>query len=362
MVGRRKEKFRMRVPGIEDAGSTECLASDLAACGRIIRDGSKSFHAASLLLPRDVRAAAYALYAFCRVSDDAVDEGVHPEVALQDVRRRLRLAEAGQPDPTSVDRAFAWVLRSYGIPSAVPEALVEGFEWDSQGRRFETLEDVKSYAARVASTVGVMMTLVMGVRSRVALARACDLGLAMQLTNIARDIGEDARAGRCYLPIQWLREAGLTAEGLGALSEADDRVRILTERMLDAARPLYDSGLTGIALLPEACRPAIRAAAAIYAEIGAEIARAGHDSIAQRAVVSKRRKIAIAAGSFIPGRSGNADHAAPAAPECQFLVDAVEAAPAPPREAVDALKAGSAPWAIDLFLRLEQRDLYPEQA
>jgi len=352
----------MRVPGIEDAGSTECLASDLAACGRIIRDGSKSFHAASLLLPRDVRAAAYALYAFCRVSDDAVDEGAHPEVALQDVRRRLRLAEAGQPDPTSVDRAFAWVLRSYGIPSAVPEALVEGFEWDSQGRRFETLEDVKSYAARVASTVGVMMTLVMGVRGRVALARACDLGLAMQLTNIARDIGEDARAGRCYLPIQWLREAGLTAEGLGALSEADDRVRILTERMLDAARPLYDSGLTGIALLPEACRPAIRAAAAIYAEIGAEIARSGHDSIAQRAVVSKRRKIALAAGSFIPGRSGNADRNAPAAPECQFLIDAVEAAPAPPPEAVDALKAGSAPWAIDLFLRLEQRDLYPEQA
>lgn len=338
--------------------SDERLASDLAACGQIIRDGSKSFHAASMLLPRDVRAAAYALYAFCRVSDDAVDEGADPQAALIDVRRRLRQAYAGEPDPTSVDRAFAWVLEAYAIPFEVPAALVEGFEWDAQGRRFETLEDLKAYAARVASTVGVMMTLVMGVRSREALARACDLGLAMQLTNITRDIGEDARAGRCYLPSAWLRETGLTPDDLGGLSEADDRVRGLTERMLDTARPLYKSGLSGIALLPEGCRPAIRAAAAIYAEIGAEIARAGHDSVSHRAVVSKRRKIALAASSFIPAASGSADRSAPCAPSCQFLVDAVGAVPPPPPRA-DTPKAGSAPWAIDLFLRLEQRDLYP---
>jgi phytoene synthase len=92
----------MRVSGTDSAAE---LASDLAACGRIIRDGSKSFHAASLLLPRDVRAAAYALYAFCRVSDDAVDEGAHPEAALQDVRRRLKLADAGQPDLSKTPRA-----------------------------------------------------------------------------------------------------------------------------------------------------------------------------------------------------------------------------------------------------------------
>lgn len=336
------------------------LANDLAACGRIIRDGSKSFHAASLLLPRDVRAAAYALYAFCRVSDDAVDNGAQPREALQDVRRRLRLAHAGQPDPTSVDRAFAWVLDAYAIPMAVPAALVEGFEWDAEGRRFETLEEVKAYAARVAATVGVMMSLVMGVRGRDALARACDLGLAMQLTNIARDIGEDARAGRCYLPGAWLRGMSLTANDLGALSEADDRVRDLTERMLDAARPLYAAGVSGIAMLPEACRPAIRAAASIYAEIGAEIARSGHDSIGRRAVVSKRRKIALAAGSFIPARTLPPNAAAPAAPECEFLIAAVEASE-PPAPLAEVPKSGSAPWAIDLFLRLEQRDLYPTE-
>lgn len=335
------------------------LAADLAACGRIIQAGSKSFHAASLLLPREVRAAAYALYAFCRVSDDAVDTGADPVAALHDIRRRLRLAHAGQPDPTSVDRAFAWVLNAYGIPVSVPEALIEGFEWDAAGRRFATLDELKAYGTRVASTVGVMMTLVMGVRSRAALARACDLGLAMQLTNIARDIGEDARAGRCYLPADWLHEVGLSVLDLGALSEADDRVRVLTARMLDAAQPLYAAGINGIAYLPEACRPAIRAAAAIYSEIGSEIARAGHDSIGQRAVVSKRRKIALAAGSFIPGRPSEADPAAPPSAACAFLIDAVDAAPPPLPPFADAPKAGSAPWAIDLFLRLEQRALYP---
>jgi 15-cis-phytoene synthase len=335
------------------------LARDLAACGQIIRDGSKSFHAASLLLPRDVRAAAYALYAFCRVADDLVDLGADPDAALQEVRRRLRLAHAGQPDPDSVDRAFAWVLSAYGIPYEVPAALVEGFAWDAEGRQFETISDVKAYAARVAATVGLMMTLVMGERSRAALARACDLGLAMQLTNIARDIGEDARAGRCYLPTEWLREAGLSVENLAALSEADDAVRNLTARMLDEARPLYQSGVSGIALLPEACRPAIRAAAAIYAEIGAEIARAGHDSIAQRAVVSKRRKIALAAGSFIPARTTSANRAAPPQPECAFLIEAVEACPPPARPFSETPRSGTAPWAIDLFLRLEQRSLYP---
>lgn len=336
------------------------LAGDFAACGRIIRDGSKSFHAASLLLPRDVRAAAYALYAFCRVSDDAVDLGTDPAGALLDLRRRLRQAYAGQPDRASVDRAFAWVVSAYSIPAALPEALLEGFEWDATGRSFETLSDVKSYAARVAAAVGVMMSLVMGVRSREALARACDLGMAMQLTNIARDIGEDARAGRCYLPLEWLREAGLSPGDLAGLAEADSPVRALTARMLDAARPLYRSGVSGIALLPEACRPAIRAAASIYAEIGAEIARGGHDSIARRAVVSKRRKIALAAGSFIPVRTEEADADLPPAPECAFLIEAVAAAPLPKPQVADIPRAGTAPWAIDLFLRLEQRDLQAE--
>ena len=107
-----------------------------------------------------------------------------------------------------------------GDPAALPEALLEGLAWDAEGRSYETLDDLFDYAARVAGTVGVMMTLIMGVRSPEALARACDLGVAMQLTNIARDVGEDARMGRIYLPRQWLREAGVDAEAFLADPQA----------------------------------------------------------------------------------------------------------------------------------------------
>ena len=99
------------------------------------------------------------------------------------------------------------------IPRALPEALLEGFAWDAAGRRYETLDEVEHYAARVAGCVGAMMTLVMGRRDPAILARACDLGVAMQLTNICRDVGEDARAGRLYLPLAWLRDNGIDPDG-----------------------------------------------------------------------------------------------------------------------------------------------------
>ncbi|MFN7056773.1 phytoene/squalene synthase family protein, partial [Hyphomonas sp.] len=183
---------------------------DLADCARIIREGSKSFHAASLLLPQDVRAAARALYAFCRIADDKVDDGADPTKALAQLHQRLDAAYAGKPWDNAVDRAFAWVVAVHAIPKAVPAALLEGFAWDAEGRRYASLDDLAAYGVRVAGTVGVMMALVMGVRSPEALARAIDLGIAMQLTNIARDIGEDARHARCYLPQDWLLEAGVT--------------------------------------------------------------------------------------------------------------------------------------------------------
>ncbi len=184
---------------------------DLVRCREILREGSKSFHAASLLLPARVRAPASAVYAFCRVADDAVD-AVSPREApasLERLRGRLDRAYAGAPNDHPVDRAFADVVRRYDIPRAVPDALLEGFAWDVEGRRYETLSDVLAYSARVASAVGVMMTLLMGPRARGVHARACDLGAAMQLTNICRDVGEDARNGRVYLPTDWLVEEGI---------------------------------------------------------------------------------------------------------------------------------------------------------
>ncbi len=168
---------------------------DLAECRALIRTGSLSFHAASRLLPGRVRDPALALYAFCRVADDEVDEGGDKTDAVLRLRDRLDLIYAGRPRAAAPDRAFAAVVEGFEMPRALPEALLEGMAWDAVGRRYDTLSGVLDYSARVAAAVGAMMCVLMRVREADALARACDLGLAMQLTNIARDVGEDARAG-----------------------------------------------------------------------------------------------------------------------------------------------------------------------
>src|SRR5262249_45942277 len=153
-----------------------------------IRTGSKSFFAASLLLPSRVRQPALALYAFCRVADDAIDAGVGVD-PLGHLRERLALAYAGQPVASAPDRAFADVVRRYSVPRELPEALLEGFLWDTQGRRYEDQAALYAYAARVAGSVGGMMACLMETRGSEIVARACELGVAMQLTNIARDVG-----------------------------------------------------------------------------------------------------------------------------------------------------------------------------
>ncbi|MEL6751503.1 MAG: squalene/phytoene synthase family protein, partial [Pseudomonadota bacterium] len=152
-----------------------------AECLDIIKQGSKSFHFASLVLPRNMRLAATALYAFCRVSDDLVDEPRATMEAVRRLRERLDLAYAGTPLDHVADRAFAEVVAAYDIPKTVPLSMIEGFEWDLQDKRYETIGDVIDYSARVAGTVGIMMSLVMQRRSARTLARACDLGVAMQL-------------------------------------------------------------------------------------------------------------------------------------------------------------------------------------
>ncbi|MGB3625153.1 MAG: phytoene/squalene synthase family protein, partial [Henriciella sp.] len=182
---------------------------DFGHCRRMIKTGSKSFHFASLMLPADIRKAAFATYAFCRLADDEIDLGSDPAAALDQLSERLDLIYADKPADSPIDRAFCHVVRAYDLPRALPEALLEGMRWDSEGRTYQTLDDLLDYAARVAGSVGAMMTVLMGNRTGVAAARACDLGLAMQLTNIARDVGEDARAGRLYLPLDWMAEAGI---------------------------------------------------------------------------------------------------------------------------------------------------------
>jgi len=238
---------------------------DLEHCRNVIRTGSLSFHAASKLLPASVRDPALALYAFCRLADDEVDEGNNKGRAVLDLRDRLDQAYAGTPLNAPEDRAFATIIEEFDMPRALPEALLEGLAWDAIERRYDTLSDVRGYSARVASAVGAMMCVLMRVRDENALARACDLGVAMQLTNIARDIGEDARAGRIYLPLEWMEEAKIDVGQFFANPQATSEIRRMVRKLLAEAHRLYIRSEAGISALPLRARTGIFAARYIYA-------------------------------------------------------------------------------------------------
>ena len=266
-------------------------ADDLEYCREAIRHGSLSFHAASKLLPARVRDPALALYAFCRLADDEVDLKRDKVASVLRLRDRLDLVYAGRPKDAPMDRAFAAIVDGFEMPRALPDALLEGLAWDAEERRYETLSGVKDYSARVASAVGAMMCVLMRVRDADALARACDLGVAMQLTNIARDVGEDALERRIYLPLEWLDEAGIDPDAFLADPRPTKALRAMVRRLVMEANRLYIRSEAGLGALPPACRPGIYGARYIYAGIGGRLMAMEYDSISARARTSKLQKI-----------------------------------------------------------------------
>jgi phytoene synthase len=339
------------------------LPYDLEACTELMRGGSKSFFAASRLLPVRVRPPAIALYAFCRLADDAIDDGDDPVLAMVDLKSRLAAIYAGRPGAEDADRALTVVVHRYGIPMGLLEALLDGFLWDSQGRLYETLADVEAYGARVAGTVGAMMSIIMGAGSDTAIARASELGVAMQLTNIARDIGDDARMGRLYIPRAWFREIGMDADAWLANPVFDSRIAGFTQRLLLRADALYRRGEFGLAELPWDCRPAIQAARLVYAEIGKQLDREGLNSVNHRTVVSTARKLALIAKATTVALKVPAlpDVALSPVPAIHYLVDIVSSERDPsafqkpwtlPSRSFDQ----RVEWMVDLFGRLEQRE------
>ena len=326
---------------------------DAQARRALMRGGSKTFFAASLLLPPRVREPATALYAYCRLADDAVDLGSDPHAAMRDLSARLDAIYEGRPGPEDADRALAQVVHRFAVPRALLDALLDGFLWDAQGRRYETLSQVLDYSARVAGTVGAMMALVMETRTPQAVARACELGLAMQLTNIARDVGEDARNGRLYLPRQWMAEAGLDVDAFLGAPVFSPALGAVVQRLLQEADRLYLRAEAGIAELPLDCRPAIQSARRVYAEIGHQLVREGLDSVSHRAVVSRGRKLALLAAS-----TGAALMAVPAGADAEpqteiaFLVDAVDRCPLPPHLARRRSLDDRMEWASRVHERL----------
>jgi phytoene synthase len=327
---------------------------DLTHCREAIRHGSRSFHAASRLLPRGVRDPALTLYAFCRLADDAVDLRQDKAGAVLRLAERLDRAYAGRPVDAPVDRAFAAIVADFHMPRVLPEALLEGLAWDAEGRRYRSFSDLRAYAARVASAVGAMMCVLMRVRDADALARACDLGVAMQLTNIARDVGEDAREGRLYLPLDWLDEAGIDADAFLADPRMSPDLGALIGRLLREAGDLYHRSGAGISALPLGCRPGILAARHIYEGIGGALQRIDHDSIAFRAKTTGVQKLGWLARSALEAAVITVLPRSPVIyarplPETAFLVDAA----AEP----DAQRAGRGDAMFDLLASLKAHDL-----
>ncbi len=314
---------------------------------------------ASFLLPRRVRNSASALYAFCRIADDAVDIEGGSLAAIANLRRRIDIAYDGQPLSTPIDRAFAATIQTYAIPRELPEGLITGLEWDALSRRYETIEELQAYAIRVAGTVGAMMAVLMRASSPELVARACDLGVAMQLTNIARDVGEDARMGRLYLPSAWMREAGIDPVRWLAQPEFSQPLQSVISRLLKTADAFYQRADPAIAALPLSCRPGIRAARLLYAEIGNELRRKGFDSVSSRVSVSTQRKLQLCWEALSAIQSSPMPMLGGHLREAEFVVTAVTSAHA-------ALWRDEPPswWnirgralrLIDIFEQLERRE------
>lgn len=335
--------------------SSKRFDQDLNECVETMRDGSKSFFAASRVLPSRVRDPATALYAFCRITDDIADAADATEQSIVTLQERLDAIYLGQPIDEAADRALAEVVRAFDIPKELPLALIEGYAWDTQYRTYETFDELLDYCSRVAGTVGAMMCLIMGKREPETVARACELGLAMQLTNIARDVGEDAMNGRIYLPIEWMREEGLDPNAWLANPQFNEAISRVVARLLKEADKLYIQAEIGIDDLPWDCRPAIAAARLIYAEIGREVERLNLDSVSVRAVVSKQRKLILLthATSAIIAKFSIRRFNPQTHPSIQFLIEAVNKTPHIRHYGGTIYERMT--WVVDLLERVEER-------
>lgn len=287
---------------------------------RAIVRGSKSFAAAARLFAPSQRRDAVMLYAWCRHADDMVDGQTlgHEQIAdfrqgqlerVAELKRRTKAVLAGQKTTDPAFKALQLVAQRNAIPAKHPLALIDGFEMDARQRTYETIDDTLDYCYHVAGVVGVMMTMIMGARSDAVLDRASDLGIAFQLTNIARDVVEDAEAGRVYLPQQWIRQAGITAVDPASQTQLLALHRIAL-RLLEHAEPYYASALAGISALPPRSAWAVAAARRIYRDIGRRVRSDGPSAWKERVSTGKGRKawmVAVSAGDVAGSRFGSAE-------------------------------------------------------
>lgn len=297
----------------------------VAAARRAIRKGSKSFSAASRLFDRTTRERVWLLYAWCRACDDIADEQDHgraiesmplgtrldPESRLATIRTLTELAMAGQETGSEAFDALGQLMTEVAITPAMIEDVIAGFALDAADWRPRSEIDLLRYCYHVAGAVGVLMAVVMGVPSdegdqaaQDTLDRACDLGLAFQLSNIVRDVWEDDAEGRCYLPVEWLVEADIPP---GEVTKPHYRNRLvpIVAQACALAREYEASARIGAARLAFRQRWAVLAATNIYGGIGREVERLGAHAWDHRVTTSKLQKARFVAEALQEARAAS---------------------------------------------------------
>jgi phytoene synthase len=283
------------------------LDDSYAVCRSIMRQNASTFSLACRLLPGERRRATFALYGLFRTLDDLVDETDAHTLAREQAlaalgtwRRWLQSPETRPPEHALVP-AFLDTVNRYQIPFHYFVELIDGLEGDVACCRFANFGELAVYCYRVASTVGLAMCHVLGATSNQARAHAVELGVAMQLTNILRDVHEDREHGRVYLPQDELAMAGWDEERLHR-GQIDAPFRALIQRQVIRARSYYDRGIAGLPYLSPEAQFAILGAARLYGAILTEIEHRNYDVFAGRARVSGSRKLKILATTYLTRR------------------------------------------------------------
>jgi len=262
---------------------------DWAVCAAVAREHGRTFYFASRFLPASRRRAILAAYAYCRLADDIVDRGdpadTGPTVAAL-ARWERELDEPVSP----VTRAFALVRETYAISREPVCDLLTGVRMDLAPRPFQTWDDLRDYCYHVAGTVGLIVAPILGCRDQTALPHAVSLGIAMQLTNILRDVAEDAAMGRLYLPLGDLAEFGVDPEAVLA-GRPNGRFADLMAFEIARAREQYRDAHRGIAALAPSGQLTTLAASRLYGKILGQIEAQRYDVFRQRAVIPTSRKV-----------------------------------------------------------------------
>jgi 15-cis-phytoene synthase len=268
-------------------------------CERYFAVNSRSFRFAARFLPPGEWERVARVYAFCRVTDDLVDGGeAEAEEMLDEWIHLARRAYDGHGTGIALLDRVMRETASAGVPFTHAAELAEGMRMDLRMQRYATLAELRVYTHRVASVVGLWITELAGVRAHRVLAKAAEMGHAMQMTNILRDVGEDWRRGRLYLPADVMEKHGVAGDSIGRMCRGggpDPAYRCMTEELLRSAEASYHAAFPALRALPAAYRRPFAVAAHVYRGIHAPLRRAGYDNLRRRAVTGGAAKAMLAA-------------------------------------------------------------------